>query len=191
MFILAGGNDSNHPAYWDKLSAIVGKEVASPTVLSCLFARPQATRAEAASRFDALFHDRFSAAAVLFADADDFYEQIDQADVIYLHGGRTSLLLEAIPDAQRFKEAIAGKIVIGSSAGANYLSTACFSPSANKVVRGSAILNVATVVHYGAREFAGKPFSIQDWHQAAKSVTELADDKPVLLLPEGEFAITR
>lgn len=190
MFILAGGSDSAYPAYWERLAGVVKREAAQPTILSCLFARPEESRPEAAERFSKKFHDLFGEKTkVLFAKEDQFYEQITEADVIYLHGGRTKLLRDAIPDIERFKKAITGKIVIGSSAGANFLSVACFSPSANETMLSSGIVDVGVVVHYGVEQFDDTMLTMKDWRVVVGEMAELTGDRPLMLLPEGEFSI--
>lgn len=190
MFVLAGGSDSAYPAYWERLAAVIKKEVARPRILSCLFARPEAARPEARARFDDKFHELFGTETIVIsADEENFYTQIAEADVIYLHGGTTKLLREAIPDIDRFRQQVKGKIIVGSSAGANFLSAACFSPSANETMRSSGIASVGVVVHYGVEQFDGRTFTRQDWQSVTRQAAELAGELPLLLLPEGEFSI--
>lgn len=190
MFILAGGNDSAYPDYWQRLAGVIKRETANPTILSCLFARPEEARAEARARFGVKFREIFGEkSSVIFAEEENFYEQIARADVIYLHGGRTQLLKQAIVDVERFKQAISGKIIVGSSAGANFLSTACFSPSLGESMLGSGIVNVGVVVHYGAEQFDERKFTMRDWQEFTSQVANLSDGLSLLLLPEGEFSI--
>lgn len=191
LYILAGGCDHAYPEYWEKLSEIVLREVASPRILSCMFASDDHEVSNRFERYKSTFSQYFAQSEVTFAQHDEFYEQIKSSDMIYLHGGRTSRLLEAIPDYDRFKQAVEGKIVIGSSAGANFLSTVCYSPSRKENLRSSGILPVASIVHYGVAEFEGQPISIQDWQDIRQA---LVDDLrgtllPIALLPEGQFSV--
>lgn len=123
LYILAGGCDRAYPEFWDRLSEVVLREVPSPKILSCMFASDEAAVEARFEGYKTTFARYFAESDVTLARHDVFYEQIKSSDVIYLHGGRTSRLLEAIPEYNRFRRAVEGKIVIGSSAGANFLST--------------------------------------------------------------------
>ena len=56
------------------------------------------------------------------ASEKDFPEQVRWADVVYLHGGRTTKILPVLAKFPSLKEIFEGKIVVGDSAGANVLS---------------------------------------------------------------------
>lgn len=155
-----------------------------------MFSHLSEGRPERYLQFDDMFNKYFDNPVVLHADNGSFYEQISEVDIIYLHGGRTQLLLEAIPDIDRFVKAVEGKVVIGSSAGANFLSRVCYSPSASQVMSASAILNIGVVVHYGIDQFEDKVYSKEFWDSAVESLkSELDTNVPILLLPEGKFSI--
>lgn len=189
-FILAGGCDRKYPSYWDNLSKVVCSEFSKPVILSCMFAQEIDNRSDQHNHFDKLFRQFFNNTKVIHATEDSFYDQLSEADVVYLHGGRTQLLMQSIPDVDRFVSAVENKIVIGSSAGANFLSTVCFSPSARKVIKASSILNLGIVVHYGIDQFKNISYSREFWDEAADKVrTNLSSGTPILLLPEGTFAV--
>lgn len=190
LYILAGGCDRAYPEFWDRLSDIVQREVPSPKILSCMFASDEDTVEARFEGYKSTFAQYFAESSLTLARHDVFYEQIESSDVIYLHGGRTSRLLEAIPEYNRFRRAAEGKIVIGSSAGANFLSTVCYSPSSNAYIRASGILPVASVVHYGVAEFEGRLISPGEWQGVRKGLTEEVHGQlPILLLPEGQFSL--
>jgi peptidase E len=81
------------------------------------------------------------------ATRDAFLEQVQQADVIYLHGGRTKKLLEGLKGFSNFGQLFHGKIVAGDSAGANVLATAFYS-STMGIGEGFGILPIKVICHY-------------------------------------------
>lgn len=165
-------------------------EIDKPVILSCMFSQVPESRGLRQESFDELFRAHFGdRVSIVHATEDAFYQQIADANVIYLHGGRTDRLLEAIPDLDKIKHAIKGKIVIGSSAGANFLSSACFSPSKNAVMQGSGLLPLGVVVHYGIDSFEDTPYENDFWRGAANRVRDELGGKPLVLLPEGQFTV--
>lgn len=191
MIVLAGGCDRKYPDYWQRLSEVVLREVEQPVILSCLFSNEKERRAEKYKLFDNYFKQYFGDdASVLHAEEEMFYDQLASSNILYLHGGRTEMLLAAIKDVNRFRTAIRGKVVVGSSAGANYLSTTCYSPSAQRVLSGSGTVPVGVIVHYGIDQFEETMYTHEFWRSAARDVREqLGGEKPLLLLPEGQFVI--
>ena len=188
--ILAGGHDRNFPDFGVRLATFINREVDSPVILSCGFSQDSDSWAEKAPAWHDWYTRYFPAATVIDAVPEKFYEQALAADVVYLHGGETKRLLDTLPDYEKVKSVLSGKIVIGSSAGANYLSSVHYSPSAAVVREGSAILNMGVIVHYGAPEFDGRAISMTEWQNHAARVKELSGGN-VLLIPEGDFAIIR
>jgi hypothetical protein len=190
-FVLAGGCDRKYPDYWRELSQEVLADFPEPKILSCFFSQESQNRAAKHEQFDKFFTEYFgSKVKIIHADENNFFDQIEYADIVYLHGGKTQLLLDAIPDVSQFVNATENKIVIGSSAGANFLSNICFSPSASRVIKSTGILNLGVVVHYGIDQFEDKMYSREFWNNAVSSVrADLGADLPILLLPEGTFTI--
>ncbi len=190
LYILAGGCDRAYPEFWERLAEVVLREVQSPRILSCMFAHADDNVHARFEGYKSTFTQYFGQSEVTLARRDTLYEQIKSSDVIYLHGGRTSRLLEAIPEYDRFRRAVEGKIVIGSSAGANFLSSICYSPSTGNVLRTSGILPIACLVHYGIPEFEGRSIPMQTWQNTRQAlVTEAGEELPVILLPEGQFSV--
>lgn len=190
MLILAGGCDREYPSYWNNLSRVVLSEIDQPTILSCMFSQDLEGRSLRHEAFDRLFREYFgNQVSIAHATEENFYQQVADADVIYLHGGRTDKLLQAIPDIGKFKHAIKGKIVIGSSAGANFLSSVCFSPSRGEVMRGSGLVPFGVVVHYGIDSFENSTYTYEFWRSAANSVRDALKGGLPILLPEGQFVV--
>lgn len=84
----------------------------------------------------------------LEATINEFLEQIAQADVVYLSGGTTLNILDTLRKFPNLANLFEGKTVAGESAGANALSTYCYSKSGGGVMNGLGILPVFMYPHY-------------------------------------------
>ncbi len=109
------------------------------------------------------------------ASKENFIEELQWADVVYLRGGDTLLLLSQIKKYPNFKKELLKKdVVAGSSAGVYFLAKYAFSNSRSIVYKGLGILDIKTNCHY----------------KEGKNLNEL--DKlngKLVLLEEGEYKI--
>lgn len=191
-YVLAGGSDRLHENYGKNLARFLKGELnlETATMLSCFFSQDKENRAEQHNTWSKWFKTYFPASTtILHADEVDFYNQVDQSDIIYFHGGATQNLLDILPDFAKVKESLTNKIVIGSSAGSNYLSTRCYSPTAGAVLSGSGILPVGVMVHYMVDGFNEFKFTQEDWNKNLSLMKDETDGLPIILIPEGTFTI--
>ena len=140
--------------------------------------------------WDRLFNqdkESFSSASptkvLKFARAEDdpkiFKEQLQNTDVIYMRGGDTDKLIEALKPIKNFGKLIQGKVVSGSSAGACALSKYFHTGTAGSKVReGLGILQIKTFVHYAEE----KQKDLQDLENRGQEM-------PVYKIPEEKFFI--
>jgi len=84
----------------------------------------------------------------IIAESKLLIEQIRNADVIYLNGGKTLRLLSALKEHAYFSDLIKGKTVIGESAGANVLSTCFYSNSLQECFKGLGLVPVKLICHF-------------------------------------------
>lgn len=184
-YILAGGNDRTSASYGERLASVLGQLRAGSRLLSCFFSQDPVDRHERFVEFKGWFDHAFGPTIVVEeAQEENFFDQLKVADILYLHGGETLRLIDALPDFDMFKKAIEGKTIVGSSAGANYLSNVFYSPNARKIRNGSGAAGVATIVHYGATD----KMSLEEWAVVVQDVKKIAQSR-VFLLPEGEFVV--
>ncbi|HUX35952.1 MAG TPA: Type 1 glutamine amidotransferase-like domain-containing protein [Candidatus Paceibacterota bacterium] len=87
------------------------------------------------------------------ASENNFMEQVKQASAIVIRGGDTLKLIEIIKQYPDFAEAIKGKVVAGSSAGAYLFSKYYHSGSEDKVFEGLGILPIRIICHYDSKKF--------------------------------------
>lgn len=190
-YILAGGNDLGSEAYGNGLSQFVHTQLerSDLVILSCFFARTDDEKQKALPYWDKWFASYFPEAEIIDADQDDFYEQLARADVLYLHGGRGNGLFDTLHDREKLERAVAGKIVIGSSAGAHYLASASYHLIKKQITEGMGIVPLPVLVHYGITEWRGDEFEPDFWQAALRKLQHHSSQQVVLCLPEGEFAV--
>ena len=81
------------------------------------------------------------------ASEDLFLEQAKQSDIIYLHGGHSGKLLDALKKIPNLEKMFSGKIIAGDSAGANVLTAAFYSRKIG-VSAGLSLLPIKIISHY-------------------------------------------
>lgn len=91
--------------------------------------------------------------AIMRASKDNFMEEVEKADVLYMRGGKTEKLLNVLKQHPDFGQAIVGKVVAGSSAGAYILAKYYHSVSRGGVHEGLGLLPVRVVCHYKSSRF--------------------------------------
>lgn len=190
IFILAGGNDRKSIDYGHSLSEEIAKHVSNPRILSCFFSWPEETWEQKAKDWNGWFLNHFTQPFTYdYARIDTFLDQIDSADVIYFHGGDTTLLLETLPGTEELKKHLDSKVVIGSSAGANMLSTYFWSSKRAIFGEGLDILDINVMVHYGTLDHEGFKRTPEDWQREEAEFQERIGDQKITHLPEGEFVV--
>lgn len=75
-------------------------------------------------------------------------DQLDESDIIYIHGGNTALLIKSIQQHPDFIEKIKGKIVAGESAGTYLLSTCFYSKTLSEIRDGLGIIPIKVICHF-------------------------------------------
>ena len=189
-YILAGGCDLQYPEYLSQLARIIRTDFEQPKILSCWFSISDDEAEAKFSDYKEYFLNFFNEKTEFIkATKDEFLDQVENANVIYFHGGHTTLLLPAMERYGEMREVFRGKIVVGSSAGANYISKFGFSPSKATVGKGTGLVNVSTIVHFGSRGFNDMTFKPSYWQDAIKKVKEESGSNEVVLLPEGTFTV--
>jgi hypothetical protein len=187
-YILAGGNDRSTPGYGERLAAEITKLKPNPHILSCFYAWPEAVWEDKAKTWHEWFEQNFGPRIGYdYASKDRFLSQIDTADVVYLHGGNTAMMLDALPDASQLKAHFEGKIVVGSSAGANVLSTNFWSSTKARPLRGLGLVKLNIMVHYGKLTHEKLARTSEDWRREEAEFAKFINGLNIVRLPEGQF----
>jgi peptidase E len=189
LFVLAGGRDRLYEDYSINLGKLLQRWVDKPKVLSCFFAKDTEMWETAASEWEQWFRKCLGEDInYQFARPETFSEQLKWADVVYFHGGTTFLLKEILDTFPELSSQLKGKVVVGSSAGANVLAGTYYSPKRDKVGKGLGFVPFASVVHYGAEGDGEVSLDTARWQQVIeRTQAAKAVDETLLLLPEGTF----
>ena len=189
-YILAGGNDRSGSDYGPRFAAEVRRQFSgSVRLISCFFADPEDQWRHKASYWEPWFRTYLGDGLEYeLASLEAFLEQAAAADVIYLHGGESNELIlermQALPDAAK---AFEGRIVVGSSAGANYLSSKFWTRSKRQTMDGAGLVPYGVMVHYGSVD-GGFGGGAVDWPDAERAMrTALGPGVELLKIPEGHL----
>ncbi len=82
------------------------------------------------------------------AKLEQFRDQVASSDIIFLHGGFSKRLLDALRPFPDLKQMFDGKIIAADSAGANVLCEVFYSQIAGEVLNGFGLLPIRMICHY-------------------------------------------
>jgi peptidase E len=119
---------------------------------------------------------------IVLATEEDFIEQVKQSDAVYIRGGDTAKLLSTLKKYPNFEEAIQGKTIAGSSAGAYALSTFFFSNDRNAVFEGLGILPLRVLCHYESKKYERKG-------NALETLNHYPQDLELVVLKDYEWRV--
>lgn len=148
----------------------------NPKILLIYFAR---LNPEKESNIPAQFEKNKGVKDLSFEIVDEkiFPEQIKRSDVIYLHGGKTSKLLNILKQFPNLENLFKGKIIAGESAGVYVLSAYFYSKSEGGVFEGLGFVPVKTICHYIGEN--------------REKLDEYGLDLETLLLPDFRYKVFR
>jgi len=185
IFILCGGYEWKYEASMDKLAKFILNRFSKPKILDVWFAMNE----EKYKKYDDIFVEIYINNKILFerkvATQENFIEECKWADVINIHGGSSDLLF---PIMNQYDLSVLNedKIVIGSSAGAKFLSS--FSPNWNGegLRKGSGILPLNVIVHYGDDDYLEGD---ANWSDVVMAMTKSTISLSVVLKEEDIRAV--
>lgn len=179
-YILHGGYTRQRNELNDKFFAEITKDVKENSkILLVYFATDESNYEEFSKQEKNNFLRNSKLKSLIFeiATKDNFIEQIKESDVIYIRGGDTFKLLNILKQFPAFSNAIQGKIVVGSSAGAYILSTYFYSREKKKVFEGLKILPIATHCHHEGNQ------------KIVNLLKERGRDSELVLLADFEYQV--
>lgn len=154
-----------------------------PTALIVMFARENDGDTEKYENRCRLM-SKFTDKDVKFkkANRETFEAQINQADIIFFQGGNTNMLLEKLKKYSDLPDALKGKTVVGSSAGAYALSTLGASHHEAHTREGLGILPLRVVCHYESDRLAPSKTSLTE-------IRNTREDLELILLRDYEYRV--
>ncbi len=153
-------------------------------IVLCYWARPK-EQWEALAKRDRPKITKQTSKRVTFStaqDVEDLFIKLEQADVLYVAGGKAKLIEPFYPKLSQLKLKLKGKVYLGSSIGTFIVSTHYVLSHANQdentVHHGLGILPISTLCHWNVEK--KKQFKIDLLRQAAPEF-------PIILLDEQKF----
>lgn len=183
-YILHGGETSRSSKDNDDFFFEMIKDASdSVLVLLVYFSRPKeqwkSRMSQDVDRFVSVSPDRDIHFVLADEDMDVFKTQIEKADVIYMRGGNTQMLLDTLRNCEDFGNLINGKVVSGSSAGACALSKYFHTGKSESVARdGLGILPLKVFVHY-----------LEDKQEELSELEKYGEELKVYKIPEEKFFV--
>ncbi|MDP4038869.1 MAG: Type 1 glutamine amidotransferase-like domain-containing protein [bacterium] len=187
-YILIGGYSSKAKDGGKAFCEELVKGFTEPVkILICLFARPKDTWQDKFKEDNDFFtrHLANKKLEIVLAKADNFIEQVSWADAIYLRGGETERLAQALKESTDWTQQLTGKTLAGTSAGADIISKYYYDLDNPKIRQGLGILPIKVIVHY--KSDYNSPNI--DWTKAFQQLKDYKEDLPLVTLREGEFKV--
>lgn len=194
-YILTGGNiqsaEDGGKAYCEEVIKGHGDSVRA---VSILFARDRESWDEVIERDNILFgvmvpHVNFQNE---IGELEALPSQINNANVVLIHGGSTSQLLEQLIESDLNDQDLSGKTIVGHSAGAYLLSKYYIEVSDEGKIQlseGQNHLDIKSVVHYRSDFYPNKYPHTFSWEKVDNLLENLHSEVPAVRLPEGEFVL--
>ncbi len=157
-------------------------------ILDCMFARKIEDWKESIEKDAAFFSKFISDFKIELADPNTFTQQVKNSDIIYLRGGYTSRLIEALNKNNDWIKELNGKVLAGSSAGGEAIAKYYSIPKTQRVGDGVGLLPVKFIPHWMS-DYADEEVSNIDWESELKKLKGYKEDLPVYTLHEGEFKV--
>ena len=181
-FILHGGVTSRPCQSNDNYYKEIVNSVDEPRILLVYFAITEDRWLEVSDEHKKLFLERAGDKKIEFViaskDTAEFIKQIQGNNIIFIRGGDTPMLQEALEKVPDLKKRIQGKVVAGASAGAIVLAKYYYDNDYNKIFEGLNIIPVKLITHSSVEN-----------ENKRKELEAYSENLPVYAIPETEFII--
>jgi peptidase E len=187
-YILIGGRihkaQDGGKAFCEELSN--GVEHQPIKILDCLFARPEDSWGERFKQDQEFFSSNMRDVEIELASAESFVEQIKNADVLVFQGGKPRDLMAVLETTGDWQKEIQGKVIAGSSGGADALCKYYGVGRTGNVGEGLGLLPIKFLPHWKSDYSEGV---IIDWDAVLEKLKSHKENLEVVVLAEGEFKI--
>jgi peptidase E len=194
-YILTGGNiqsaEDGGKAYCEEVVRDHGNSV---NAVSILFARDQELWNGVIERDNVLFGDMVPHVEFHneIGNPENLRSQIDRADIVLIHGGSTSRLLEKLNEDYLKGQDLSGKTIVGHSAGTYLLSKYYIEVTEEGQIQlseGQNHIDIKSVVHYGSDFYPDKFPNAFSWDKVDELLDSAHPETPAVRLAEGEFVL--
>lgn len=192
-YVLQSGGMKNNPERAKRFIEEVVKDLGSkPKILFCFFAEKRENWEEKFDKYQEGFNELMPQGVnpqYLLAFPDVFEEQINNADVVYMHGGDDELILHRLSDFD-LPKIWEGKVVATNSASSNALSASFWTCDWRMCMDGLGVLPIKFIPHYKSGWGSEEERGPIDWGTARNDLAEYGDKSlPIYALEEGEFKV--
>lgn len=194
-YILNSGGLRNNPEGHKKYLAEIVKDLGNnPKILLCFWAQKredwEMAFAEKSESLNTLMPDGVKANFSM-AIPSEFAGQVENNDAIVIYGGDDVLIKYWLSqfDLEKIFE---GKVIAGSSAGADVLVKYFWACDWRQCMDGLGIINIKFVAHYKSDYGAEDPRGPIDWQKGYQELESYGDKNlPIHALEEGDFIVIK
>ncbi len=156
-------------------------------ILDCMFARPEDVWQETFTKDQGFFSKYLETFELELAQQDKFVEQVKNADAIFFRGGVSSKLTSILRTCIGWEKELSGKVVAGTSAGADALCTYYGVGETMRIGSGLGLLPYKCIPHWKSADYGdGKTIN---WDLLLENLKSHEEDLEILTLPEAEFVV--
>lgn len=155
-------------------------------VLDCLFARQEEIWPEKFKNDRNFFLRNSEKFELELALPDKFLEQVKRSDVIFFQGGETRTLLSVLSGIKDWLKYIEGKVIVGSSAGAEIISKYYSVGETMNIGEGLGLLPIKVIPHWKS-ESDYDPEGRINWDDLFDKLQSYKENLKIVTLKEGEF----
>ena len=157
-------------------------------ILDCMFARKREDWQVSIEK-DNVFFSKFIKDFILeLADPENFTEQVKNSDIIYLRGGYTLPLIELLNKDLSWIKELEGKVLAGTSAGADAIAKYYAVLKTHRVGDGLGLLPIKFIPHWKS-DYSDEEVRDIDWDSEYNKLKEYKEDLEIYALKEGEFKV--
>ena len=157
-------------------------------ILDCMFARPRESWEQKIKEDNTLFLKFIKDFELELALPEKFTEQVKKSDIIFLRGGYTTQLFDALIQNKDWLKELDGKVLAGTSAGAEVIAKYYHVLDSGRIGDGLGLLPIKFIPHWKSDFFDDIKQNI-DWQKVLKELKDYKEDLPIYNLSEGEFKV--
>jgi len=114
----------------------------------------------------------------IMATEDNFVKNTKKTQVIFLRGGRDSMIYQYFKHLDNLKSILNNKVVVGSSAGAYVLSKYFYSNDEDKIKEGTGALPIKVFCHFSENKI-----------DKLEKLRKHGEDLPIYTIPEYKYVV--
>ncbi len=156
-------------------------------ILDCMFARPVESWKEKFQEDKVFFSKYIKNFELELADVAKLTEQVKAADVIFLRGGETDMLLKKLNQSAGWVQELDGKTVAGTSAGMDAIAKYAYDLDTLKLTDNLGLLPIKSIPHWRSDYNAPNI----NWDKAFEALKNYKEDLPIYTIKEGEFVVLK